>query len=551
MKGLSIKIKLLLTILAVTLAPLMVAGYFSYQSSYEGIYELTKKDLNYIVGLEQKLIDLELKNTTGSEQMDRIQEHVNNIDEEYFKSSEMDGYGFITTEEGVIVLHPDETLVGTSLADYSFMQEIINTKNGYIEYEFRGKEKVAAFKQLSNGNIFAVSNYLHDMMKPVEPIKRETFLISLFGSLVALMVGVFIVTQIIKPMKSVMFAMRKASEGDLTSEVPVKSGDEIGQMSEMFNKMIVKLKDILSNIQDASQQVAASSQELTASANESSKASEQTALAADDISRGSRKQVEQVADVVTSIHSISNAITHTANRVTIVKKDSDLANEHAITGAENIDEVIKEMNNITRKVRETEQVIFTLGDQSKSILGIITTITNISEQTNLLALNAAIEAARAGENGQSFAVVAGEVRKLAVQSRVAAEEITNLIHTINEEINNATVLMQESSKEVEQGEVVAKEAGKSFTDIKLSVNNVHQEMDELKGEIDEINEHSKQIVSYADEISKLAEQAAGDTEGVAAAAEEQLATMEEINAASQTLSEMADQLEEEITQFKV
>lgn len=549
-KNLSIKIKLLVTILILTLVPLMTAGFLNYQSSYQGIYNVTKQDLSYIIHLKsQQLSKYTADGEITAEEDKNIKQLLQDLRESYYEKHGADGYGYIVDEKGMTRYHPNA--VGTDLSSYEFMQDILSKDTGYIEYDWEGRMKVASFEKLPNGWSFAVSSYLEDMMKPVEPIKKRMFVISLIGSLIAIIVGAFIISQITKPIKSVVSAMKKAEEGDLTVQVPIYSHDEVGQISVMYNSMMGTLKEILEKVQEASEQVASSSEQLTASANENTRASEQIATAAEEISRGSQDQVGRVNEVVLSIHDISDSITNTASNVLKVREDAKTANHYAKDGAENLNSVINEMNDIAQKVMKTESVIRKLGSQSESIIGIITTITNISEQTNLLALNAAIEAARAGEQGKSFAVVAGEVRKLAEQSRSAADEIADLITTINGEIKEAITMMEDSTKAVSEGEKVVKVAGQSFSKIESSVDDVSSEMESLSNAIETIKTSAAVIVSHSDEISKLAEIASGDTGEVAAASEEQMATMEEINSASHILAEMADQLQGQVNRFKL
>lgn len=101
----------------------------------------------------------------------------------------------------------------------------------------------------------------------------------------------------------------------------------------------------------------------------------------------------------------------------------------------------KDINHILESCRtdlkHSFEPIVALSSRAKEIAAIIGTIDDISEQTNLLAINASIEASRAGEQGQGFAVVAEEVRKLALKSSHATRNISELLLSIQTEAHQA------------------------------------------------------------------------------------------------------------------
>jgi PAS domain S-box-containing protein len=122
------------------------------------------------------------------------------------------------------------------------------------------------------------------------------------------------------------------------------------------------------------------------------------------------------------------------------------------------------------------EAIERLASRSAEIAGIVATITGIASQTNLLALNAAIEAARAGEHGRGFAIVAGEVKKLADESHTAATTIGNLLEEIRRETDNTVELVEKSAGLIRESADEATQGKASFAEIAAAVESVQAQV---------------------------------------------------------------------------
>ncbi|SHO45267.1 Methyl-accepting chemotaxis protein (MCP) signalling domain-containing protein [Anaerocolumna xylanovorans DSM 12503] len=141
------------------------------------------------------------------------------------------------------------------------------------------------------------------------------------------------------------------------------------------------------------------------------------------------------------------------------------ATSDANQGISVINNGINQMSIIRKNFTEVTSALDSLKLKSEEIKKSITLIGELAKRTNLLALNASIEAARAGEHGKGFSVVAIEVKKLAAQSSVAAQEIEGLIFKIQNDVDDSMNFMQEVNTSLQIGETVIGEAGNSFKNI--------------------------------------------------------------------------------------
>ncbi|MEG0259332.1 MAG: HAMP domain-containing methyl-accepting chemotaxis protein [Lysinibacillus sp.] len=384
--------------------------------------------------------------------------------------------------------------------------------------------------------------------------KTVTLLIVVGVIALVLTIGIviFFMRVIKKPVEILSGQVKELADGNLRLEpVQINNRDEIGQLATDFNVMHTNLKGLIQGLQDHIQTVAATSEELSASAEETSKATDQITSSMVDVSDGADRQVQSAR---TGNEAISEMVTGMDQASQSVQSVSDLAistKEYTTLGTSMMDQTMKQMTNIQHSSDTTAKVVQSLGEKSTEISQIVGLITTIADQTNLLALNAAIEAARAGEYGKGFAVVADEVRKLAEDSSVAANQIRDVIVSIQHEVVEAINAMNVSTSTVEEGIALVKKSEDNFHGISSMIEDVSAQTENISAVIEQLSANTISIKGQMDEVATLSENSSDKAQTVAAAAEEQNATMEEIAASAQVLGELSTELQEMVQKFKV
>ncbi|WP_425265892.1 methyl-accepting chemotaxis protein [Bacillus pumilus] len=315
--------------------------------------------------------------------------------------------------------------------------------------------------------------------------------------------------------------------------------------------MSESLREVIRAVQQSVDNVASASEELTASASQTSQATEHITMSIEQFSNGNEAQNEKVESSTNQLVAMNEGLQGMSQTSSEVASVSLQSTEAAGQGGRIVESAASQMKHIDTSVQEAEQVMKQLEYKSKDITSILNVINGIADQTNLLALNAAIEAARAGESGRGFSVVAEEVRKLAVQSADSAKEIEKLIQEIVLEIAKSQDMFKTVNREVHAGLGMTEEAKESFQNIYEAAEGMSKKLTQLNDTAIDLSSGSKLVSQAMQEMRQVSRESAANIQDIAASAEEQLASMEEISSSSVTLANMAEELKELTSQFKI
>ncbi|MCG9714325.1 methyl-accepting chemotaxis protein [Shewanella insulae] len=307
-----------------------------------------------------------------------------------------------------------------------------------------------------------------------------------------------IIRSIMEPVQRISDAIsRIEATKDLTLRCDTKVDDEIGQIARHFNSMVESFQSLIREVLSSVEVVNHSCQEL----------SENSMRASEGVGR----QLNETDMVATAITEMGATIDEIASNTELAAERAGNTHDNAQQGQVGVEHTIEKIQALAAQLTDSAQVVSELEKDSETIGSVLDVIRGIAEQTNLLALNAAIEAARAGEQGRGFAVVADEVRSLAMRTQESTEEIAGIIQTLQSRTRSIVQLMEATQRQGIESADQAASAGALLEQINADVTNIMDMSTQIAAAIEEqsmvASEVNKNVVVIRDIAAESAQAA--------------------------------------------
>ncbi len=315
-------------------------------------------------------------------------------------------------------------------------------------------------------------------------------------SILAAAISFIIQAGIVKPINTVVEAMRDIAEGegDLTRRLNVSTDNEVGELARWFNTFIDRVHKIIGDFSVTATELNANAEKLSHTAKETE--------------QGVVSQQSEIQQVVTAVREMAAVVENVAHNVTQTADNAEQADAEAKNGKGVVTATMSQIESLARDINAAADVIDKLRQETDNIGSVLDVIRGIAEQTNLLALNAAIEAARAGEQGRGFAVVADEVRTLASRTQTSTQEIQEMIERLQTGAREAVQMMEKGTAQASESVKQAEEASRSLEAITGGVSSIKDKTNQIASASEEQSAATREMENNMENISNVARQAA-------------------------------------------
>lgn len=426
-----------------------------------------------------------------------------------------------------------QTVIGLQSVDSLGVKSALTGTTGFSTFnDYRDVPVLSAYKPIEvNGQKWAIlaeedeaeanaaADTLHGYMVNIIWITAVVLLLA------SGVLGWVFSNSLVRPLERIVGSMQDISSGtgDLTVRLDDTARDELGMLARAFNIFVEKLDGIMSDIGDSTTELATASEELS--------------MITKDTRGGIERQQEEIHQVATAVVEMTATVKDVAQNTNAVADASRHAGSQVETGRVVLRDSANSIQRLSDSLVESQHVVDALQDDSLKVGTVLDVIKSIAEQTNLLALNAAIEAARAGEQGRGFAVVADEVRVLAKRSQDSAEEIRQIIESLQDRSAQTTKMLQDNISDLASTVNLSEKTQKAFTEIESAVS--------------KLLEMSIQIASATEEQAAVTEEISRNLDNTSQEARTISSGAEQTAESSMMLARLGDDLKGHVGQFRV
>ncbi|QID18320.1 methyl-accepting chemotaxis protein [Nitrogeniibacter mangrovi] len=347
------------------------------------------------------------------------------------------------------------------------------------------------------------------------------------GVVVSLMLAgallvVFMMRRYLAPLATVAQSATRIAQGDVRTRIERRGVAEIAALEDAMDGMATRLREMVVQIARVGTLIRSASGALDERVG-------QSLSSASALNDGSR-------EIATAMEEIAATIGQIADSTQDAKASAEHIHQNAAEGTEAVRASRSGIDALSHDMHATREVTTTLTERAREVAKVVDVIREIADQTNLLALNAAIEAARAGEQGRGFAVVADEVRKLAMRT----QESTGEIGTIIDQLQHHAEAVNASVGHI--GENIARTA----TDAGV----VSERFMSIAGQVDRMTGLNLDITRAMEEHHSAAHMVSARVERLGELSRQNLTSSDAIRQTSTTLADLAKTLGDLTARFR-
>lgn len=467
-------------------------------------------------------------------------------------------YALIIDKNLKAVAHSNLDSIGKQLSDAGSKSAAVDEKvyKGTYFYDTENVEVMDVLVPLyDNGKHIGAVNIgisMKNLQAGINDMIKKSILMAIISFIVMGILMTLVINTIVKPLNLLRESAEEVSDGDLTKEIPVKSKDEIGLLTNTFNKITKSLKDIIKATTVNANDLNNSSQHLSATTEQVLAQAENVHTTTQQIAAGMEESSASVEDIDSSINEVTFATRTLAKKA----KDGNIISQEIEVRARKLKSNAQESRKATTAMYLQRQDAILKAVEKSSVVQEIEqmskVISDIAEKINLLSLNAAIEAARAGEQGRGFAVVAAEVGKLAEQSTKTVSGIAPIIKDVQASVTdlseNAKSILTFIDEEVSLNHELLEKTGDQYMKDSETINNLVQDFVAIT---EEILSSMEEVTAAIETMSGSIEQSNLGSQDIASSISEISVAIQEVSKITQDQARSANDLNNLVDKFKI